>query len=83
MAVTIGSTTRAPTEPQTHDVSKLHVRVMIWRAERIGPMIIDAPQCGHVHVARIGAAVSAGPGVPSVAGADVPGAASRVRARAT
>jgi hypothetical protein len=60
-----------------------HVRVASWSAERIGPTIIAAPQCGHVHVARVGGSVVAGVVVPSVVGAGVKGAVSRVRARAT
>jgi hypothetical protein len=33
-----------------HDVSKPRVIVRSWKAERIGPRIIAAPQRGHVHV---------------------------------
>ena len=38
-----------------HELSKPSVTVASWSAERIGPMIIAAPQRGHAHVALIGA----------------------------
>ena len=71
----------APTVADTHEVSKPHVRDARWSAERIGPTIIAAPQCGHVHVARVGAAVAAGVDV-GVGDAGDAGAESTVRARA-
>ena len=65
-----------------HEVSKLHVTVARWSAERIGPMIIAAPHRGHVHVARAGVSVAVG-AVVSVAGAEGEGVARTVRAQAT
>jgi len=66
-----------------HELSKLHVTVTRWSAERIGPTIIAAPHRGHTHVARAG-------GVPVVVGAIVSGGgadgedvARTVRARVT
>ena len=41
-----------------HDVSKPSVNVVSWSAVRIGPMIIVAPQRGHVQVARVGTSVA-------------------------
>ena len=68
----------APTVADAHEVSKPQVRDGRCSAERIGPMIIAAPQCGHVHVARIGAVVVSGFDI----GAGDAGAESSTRARA-
>ena len=67
-----------------HELSKLHVTVAKWSAERIGPMIIAAPHRGHAHVALAGVSVVGG-AVVSVAGAygEGEGEARTVRARAT
>src|ERR671918_344227 len=62
----------ARTVAGTHEVSKPQVRDASWSAERIGPTIIAAPQCGHVHVARVRAAGVSGFDV----GADDAGAES-------
>jgi hypothetical protein len=36
---------------QAHELSKVQMSPESWRAERIGPTIIAAPHCGHLHVA--------------------------------
>ena len=49
----------------------------------MGPTMIAAPQCGHIHVARVGDTVVSGVGVAGVGGAGDAGADSSVRARVT
>src|SRR5918995_4691937 len=66
-AITL-SKTPALTGVGAHELSKLHVTVARWSAERIGPTIIAAPHRGHAHVARAGVSVVVG-AVVSVAGA--------------
>ena len=80
-ATTSSNASAAPV-PHPHEVSKPHVRVVSWSADRIGPTIIAAPHRGHVHVARVGGSVVVDP-VESGAGVGGEGAASTVRARAS
>src|SRR5688572_5839635 len=60
------SKTPALTGVGVHELSKRHVTVARWSAERTGPTIMAAPHRGHAHVARAGVVVGA---VVSVAGA--------------
>jgi hypothetical protein len=76
------SKTPALTGGGAHELSKFHVTVARWSAERIGPTIIAAPQRGQADVARAGVSVVGGTGV-SVVCADGEGVARRVRTRAT
>ena len=80
------ATTSTPTPggPRTigaHEVSKPQVRAARWCADRIGPTVMAAPQCGHVQVARVAVSVRTA-AVASVAGGAA-GRASSVRASAT
>lgn len=80
-AITL-SKTLALTRVGPHELSKLHVTVASWSADRIGPTIIAAPQRGQAHVDRVvvsGMTVA----VASVDDRAVAGVARRVRARAT
>src|SRR5438093_10116929 len=77
-----GSKTATLTGVGGHELSKLHVRVARWRAERMGPTIIAAPHRGHDHVAHVSVAVVTA-AVAYVDVAAAAGVASRVRASAT
>lgn len=66
-----------------HELSKLHVTVARWSAERIGPTIIAAPHRGHAHVARAGGVSVVVGAIVSVVGADGEDVARMVRARVT
>jgi hypothetical protein len=81
-----GAKTPAVTQVVAHELSKHPVTVARCSAERIGPMIMAAPQCGHAHVARVGEivleALTVGVGEAG-SGAGGAGTVSTVRARAT